>query len=53
MEAIADTVAAAGLASAQELVSLVDELYRLARDEATVMATPRIVQVWGRKPVQA
>lgn len=52
-EAIADAVAGAGLASAEELNSLVMELCRLAHDETTVMATPRVVQVWGRKPVQA
>jgi SAM-dependent methyltransferase len=50
MEAITDAVAASGLASAQELASLVDELYRLAHDETTVMTAARVIQVWGRKP---
>ena len=53
MEAISDAVAASGLASVQELASLVDELHRLAQDQTTVMATPRVVQVWARRPAQA
>jgi SAM-dependent methyltransferase len=49
MEAIADSVLAAGLATRAEIDRIVDELYRLARDETTVMSIPRIVQTWGRK----
>jgi SAM-dependent methyltransferase len=50
MEAIADAVIAAGLATGEEIEGIVDELHRLARDETTVMSTVRIVQAWGRKP---
>jgi ubiquinone/menaquinone biosynthesis C-methylase UbiE len=50
MEAIAESVLAAGLATRAEIDRTIDELYRLARDETTVMSFPRIVQSWGRKP---
>jgi ubiquinone/menaquinone biosynthesis C-methylase UbiE len=49
MEAIADAVITAGIATGTEIEGIVDELYRMARDETTVMSVPRIVQVWGRK----
>jgi ubiquinone/menaquinone biosynthesis C-methylase UbiE len=49
MAAIADAVVAAGLATAEEIGRVVDELYRVARDETTVLSAPRIVQAWGRK----
>ena len=32
-----------------ELNQTVDDLYAFAADEASVLSTPRIVQVWGRK----
>jgi hypothetical protein len=50
MEAIADAVVAAGLATGEDIEWIVDELYRLAGEETTVMSTVRIVQAWGRKP---
>jgi ubiquinone/menaquinone biosynthesis C-methylase UbiE len=50
MEAIADAVLAAGLATGEEIERIVDELHRVGRDETTVMSAPRIVQAWGRKP---
>jgi SAM-dependent methyltransferase len=53
MENIADAVASSGLASAEEIGAIVAELYRLADDGRTIMATPRIVQAWGRKTAQA
>ena len=49
MEAIADAVLAAGFATAAEIDAIVDELYRIGRDETTVMSVVRIVQAWGRK----
>jgi hypothetical protein len=49
MEAIAESVLAAGLATRAEIAAIVAELYRLGRDETTVMSIPRIVQSWGRK----
>jgi SAM-dependent methyltransferase len=49
LEAIADAVLAAGLCGADELNQTVDDLYAFAADDASVLSTPRIVQVWGRK----
>ena len=49
MEAIADSVLAAGFATVAEIDAIVDELYRLGRDETTVMSVVRIVEAWGRK----
>ena len=49
MEAIADAAIAAGLATGTQIERIVNELYRAARDDTTVMSVPRIVQVWGRK----
>ena len=49
MEAIANAVLAAGFATAAEIDAIVDELYRIGRDETTVMSVVRIVQAWGRK----
>lgn len=49
MEAIADAVLKAGFATRAEVDGIVDELYRLVRDETTVMGTVRVVQAWGRK----
>jgi ubiquinone/menaquinone biosynthesis C-methylase UbiE len=49
MEAIAESVLAANLATRAEIDEIVGALYRLAGDETTVMSAPRIVQTWGRK----
>jgi hypothetical protein len=50
MEAIADAVVTADLATREEIAQIVDEFHRLAGDDTTVMSTVRIVQAWGRKP---
>jgi SAM-dependent methyltransferase len=50
LEAIADAVLAAGLATAEELGDLADELYALAEHDGTLMSIPRVVQAWGYKP---
>jgi ubiquinone/menaquinone biosynthesis C-methylase UbiE len=50
MEAIADAVVGAGLATRDRVEQIAEELFRLAEDEAVLMGTPRIVQTWGRKP---
>jgi len=50
MEAIADAVVAADLATREEIGRIVDELHEIARDDATVLSAPRIVQAWGRRP---
>jgi ubiquinone/menaquinone biosynthesis C-methylase UbiE len=51
MEAIADAVMAGGLATRERIEATVAELYRLARDDVTVMSVVRVVQAWGRKTV--
>jgi SAM-dependent methyltransferase len=48
MEAIADAVIESGLASLDEINSLVDALYEFAKTEGTVSSLPRVVQSWGR-----
>jgi SAM-dependent methyltransferase len=50
MENVADAAVAEGLADREEIDALVDELYRLAADPATLIGFPRIVQAWGRRP---
>ncbi len=37
------------VATAEEVDSVVDRLYDLARDPTTLMAIPRIGQAWGLK----
>jgi SAM-dependent methyltransferase len=49
LEAIADAVLAADLCTVDELNQTVDDLYAFAADGGSVLSTPRIVQVWGRK----
>ena len=50
LEAIADAVVGAGLATRVELEQLVDEMYVFAQTDGTVVSVPRIVQAWGRTP---
>jgi len=47
LENIADSAIAEGLATREEIESLIGELYRLASDTTNVLAIPRIVQAWG------
>jgi ubiquinone/menaquinone biosynthesis C-methylase UbiE len=51
LESIADAAIAAGVADAEELDRVTDELHRLAGDPDTVMSIPRIVQVAARRPL--
>jgi SAM-dependent methyltransferase len=53
LEAIADSVLDAGIATVDEFNATVDELYEFARTDGTVMSVPRIVQSWGRRPSHA
>ena len=50
LEAIADAVLAAGLATAEELGELVDELYALAEQDGTLMSIPRWCKPGGASP---
>jgi SAM-dependent methyltransferase len=49
MENIAEATIAEGLAEREEIDAIVEELYRLAADPATMIGYPRIFQVWGRR----
>jgi ubiquinone/menaquinone biosynthesis C-methylase UbiE len=50
LENIKATAVGHGVATAEEIDRLTDDLYALARDSHTYMATPRIVQAFGEKP---
>jgi SAM-dependent methyltransferase len=50
LENIVDTVVQDGLATREELAELVRELYEFAEDPNTLAASPRVFQVWGRRP---
>ena len=53
LESIADAILALDIAERSELDALVDDLYRLAADDETLISTPRMVQAWGYWPVGA
>jgi SAM-dependent methyltransferase len=50
MECVADAILRDGLASRQEIDSLVQELSDFATDPRTVAGLPRVVQAWGHRP---
>ena len=52
LESIADAILALDVAERSEIDSLVDDLYRLAADDETLIGTPRMVQVWGCRPLE-
>jgi hypothetical protein len=39
------------MAERDEVEAIVDDLFRLAADGETVMSAPRMVQAWGRRPI--
>jgi len=49
LEAIADSVLKAGLATPEALNKTVDDLYAFASGEGTLLSLPRIIQAWGRR----
>lgn len=49
LEAIADSVLQAGLATREELNRTVDDLYAFATADGTLLSLPRIIQAWGRR----
>ena len=51
MENIRGAVLGDGLATAEEIDTLVRDLYRFAENPNTVAGTPRIVQAWGSRSV--
>ena len=52
LENIAEAVLGSGLAERAEIELLVDDLYRLAADDETLISTPRMVQAWGYRSVE-
>ena len=50
LETIAATILTLGLAEQEELDATVDDLYRLAADDETLIGAPRMVQAWGYRP---
>jgi SAM-dependent methyltransferase len=52
LESITDAVVASGAAERSDVEAIVDDLYRLAADGETLMSTPRMVQAWGRRPME-
>jgi ubiquinone/menaquinone biosynthesis C-methylase UbiE len=50
LENIADAVIAENVATADEIRSLVGELYEFARNPKTLGAVPRIIESWGTTP---
>ena len=47
LESIADAILAQDVVERRELDSLVDDLYRPAADDETLIGTPRMVQAWA------
>ena len=52
MMGIADTVLEDGLATREEISTLIEELFRFAENPRTVAGLPRVVQTWGRRPAE-
>ena len=52
MENIAGAVLEDGLATREEIEDVVRELYEFAADPNTVAGMPRVVQSWGRRPLE-
>ncbi|MGB6326552.1 MAG: methyltransferase domain-containing protein [Methylocella sp.] len=50
LENIADAILRDGLASRQEIDTLVQELNRFAENPRTVAGVPRVIQAWGQRP---
>jgi hypothetical protein len=53
MENITDAVIAAGLAEAERIQSLAEQMEQFAADPETIVSFPRIYQVYGRRPIAA
>ncbi len=51
LAAMSDAIVDAGLASRDELAAAIESLAKFANDPTTLVAGPRVFQVWARKPV--
>lgn len=49
MEAVADAMVAADVATSEDVDQTIDELHAFANTEGTVQSLPRVVQTWGRR----
>lgn len=49
LEAIADSIVSAGLASAREVTSAIEDLAAFTADPRTTIADPRIFRVWAHR----
>ena len=47
--AIADALVAEGIATTKDIAQLIDGLDRFVEDPDTLVAFPRVFQVWGRR----
>ncbi len=52
LSAIGPAVLADGLATEDELAQIESELEEFANDPATLVAAPRVFQVWGRRTTE-
>jgi SAM-dependent methyltransferase len=51
MENIADSAVADGIAERDEVERIIADLYQLASDKRSFVGHPRVVQVWGYRPL--
>ncbi len=51
MENIAGAVLEDGLASQEEIDKLIQQLYEFTADPDTIAGVPRVIQSWGRRPI--
>jgi len=51
LEAIADSIVSAGLATADEVTAAIENLRAFTADPDTLVSDPRIFQVWARRGV--
>jgi SAM-dependent methyltransferase len=51
MENIADSAVADGIADRNEVEGIIADLYRIASDKRSFLSHPRVVQVWGYRPL--
>jgi hypothetical protein len=50
LEAIADAITGAGLATEAEVAAAIADLAAFAADPQTLLSGPRVFQVWARRP---
>jgi hypothetical protein len=52
LAAVSDSILRAGLASEEELATAIEGLEAYGADPTTLVAGPRVFQVWSRKPAR-